>query len=203
MFLRSFGHLEKYVLIGFLQIQFVAAAAADAGQIRIEQQGQEGTVLVDAEAFSKKYDLKIRQSGIENMLDVGIASSSTVIANQHGDYGLVDLELRGEDDYIRIYQSGSFNSISGLFQGQSNHSQVDQSGHKNQISLNISGNSSVYRLTQSGIENKLSLSHNGYDERVDITQAGQQNTIEVDHSSSNIGLDVEQEGSGGFVRITN
>lgn len=203
MFSRYFGRTEKYILIAFLQAHLVTAAAADDGQIRIEQQGQAGTVLIDAEASSKNYDLKIRQSGIENMLDVGIASNSTVVANQHGDYGLVDLELRGEDDYLHINQSGSFNSISGVFEGHSNHSQVGQSGHKNQISLEISGNSSVYRLTQSGIENKLSLSHSGYDERVNITQAGQQNTIEVDHSSSNIGLDVEQEGSGGLVRITN
>ena len=191
------------VFIALIHVHPVTAVVADTGQIRIQQQGQKGAVFIDAGPSSENYDLKIHQSGIENMLDVGISSSSTVVANQHGDYGLVDLELRGEDDFIQIEQTGSFNAIIGTVKGQSNQSHVNQSGHKNQMHLAIGGSYNTYRLQQSGIENKLTLNHSGHGEYMNIDQSGQKNIIEVDYSSSNVGLEVEQEGTGGLVRITN
>lgn len=175
----------------------------NASDIDINQSGQRNSTLLDVGTQSNDQNIKLRQSGIENMLDIGIGRSATAVINQHGDFGLVDLQLDGQNESIRVDQSGVNNDLIGSFTGQSNNTFIEQYGSSNLIDMEIGGQSNKINLTQGGNHNKLHLTHHKNNDRINLNQFGNNNRMNIDHSSSNIGLDVTQDGSRGSVLVTN
>jgi len=194
--------IKPVCLFCTLTVSVISSGATSAGEIDIEQGGQRGSVLLQVSPQTPRYDVELRQSGIENKLDVGVSNAVDALIHQHGSFGLIDLELNGRNDVVIIDQAGSSNTLVGSMSGQSNNTRVDQNGRDNNIDFGIGGRSNNLDMHQGGSNNTLSLDHSTNNSQLTLRQSGHSNHMRIDHSSSNIGLNISQDGSSGSVVVT-
>lgn len=184
-------------------VSLLAAGSSHASDIEINQAGQRSKAKLEVKSNIDVYKAKLQQSGIENMLDVGISNNVDATIRQNGDYGVIKLQLEGRNDLLRVEQSGLHNNLAGTFSGNDNETNIEQLGANNLINIDAGGQHNVINLHQSGYNNNLDVVQNSNNNRLDLEQLGSSNIMRVDHSSSNVGLDITQDGNRGSVVITN
>lgn len=128
---------------------------SDLRQLISETEGQK--VIVSQQGNAN--EAFILQQGI------GINASNYAEVSQQGDYHQVILEIKGQDNALRIRQdnlesglsSGAGNIYSGYISGNSNLVSVEQRGSNNTINQTVAGDSYNYQVSQKGSDNVLEL----------------------------------------------
>ncbi|MFB0488025.1 hypothetical protein ABIE45_000611 [Methylobacterium sp. OAE515] len=92
--------------------------------------------------------LETTQSGANNRLSITQSDSSTLFAIQRGYHNEIQSEQSGRDNFSRLDQSGSYNTIIGFQSGSGNTATITQVGQYQAVVYAQSGTASTLTVRQ-------------------------------------------------------
>ena len=178
----------------FLLIIFTASLSSRAGELDIEQQSKDSTIVTDIASESKPFDISIQQLGESNNIALSVDSHLSGVIEQVGIGGLIQLSSAGTTQQLSIHQGGDSNETTIDLIGNDLHTTVSQTGEDNSIDYEVRGNSNHASLVQSGNDNTILLDQSGSGNAASLTQEGTGNLLDVSQYGGGMSLTIIQKG---------
>ena len=130
----------KYLFLLF----FVISLSSRAGELTIEQQSEDSTIVTDIVSESNPFDIAIEQLGESNDLALAVDSHLSAIIEQVGVQGLIQLSTAGAKQQLSIHQDGNNNEASIDLIGDDLNATIRQTGEDNKIDYDVRGLSLIH-----------------------------------------------------------
>ena len=94
----------NYVLL--LSMAMAVTSLAKAGDLTIDQDSENSTIVTEIANESDSFDITIDQSGESNQLAISVDSHIAATIDQIGTHGLIDLASSGSNQQLSLSQEG-------------------------------------------------------------------------------------------------